>query len=90
MDNVQEEVVKTTQELLNEAQARILHLQGELDRTDYQPIKASEGEDMTQYGDWIAIRKAQRIEIGELEVEVLRLRELLKKEAEEVLSNEPN
>lgn len=82
MENIQEEV-KTTQELLNEAQARKLHIQGELDRSDYQPLKYSDGEDMSQYGDWQGIRKAYRIEIGELEAEVERLRELLIQEAEE-------
>ena len=45
----------------------------ELQATDYIALKAYEGEDMTEYGDWKADRHALRVRINALEA---RLKEL--------------
>lgn len=45
----------------------------ELADTDYIALKAYEGEDMTEYGDWKADRHALRVRINALEE---RLKEL--------------
>ena len=45
----------------------------ELSDTDYIALKAYEGEDMTEYGDWKADRHALRVRINALEA---RLKEL--------------
>lgn len=56
-----------TEELAErEKQERINFLLSELSRTDYLALKAFEGEDMSEYGDWKAMRAAWRKEIREL------------------------
>lgn len=46
---------------------RIASLKADLTATDYIALKAYEGQDCTQYGDWRADRQALRDEINRLE-----------------------
>lgn len=46
---------------------KIERLKDEIRATDYIAIKASEGIDCSEYGDWRAERAMLRIEINELE-----------------------
>lgn len=50
-----------------ERQRRMSEIQQELSATDYLVLKAYEGYDMSEYGDWMAKRKALRDEYNELE-----------------------
>lgn len=50
-----------------ERQRRMSEIQRELKATDYIAIKAFEGEDVSEYGDWKEKRKALRVEYNELE-----------------------
>ena len=51
----------------NERQARMEFLHSELARTDFIPIKAFEGLDVSKYGDWKGMRNAWREEYNRLE-----------------------
>jgi hypothetical protein len=58
-----------TEEELKEQQRvqRMAEIQSELRSMDYLTSKYIDGEDMSEYGDWQAKRKALRIEYRELE-----------------------
>ncbi len=91
MENIEllpEEVQPTTQELINQAQSRVLMCKAYLYETDYLDNKDRAGYNMDNYPDWEAKRMEAREAIDAEEAEVLRLREVLKQEAEQ-LSNEP-
>lgn len=60
--------ISEEEQAYNDRQARMNFLQSELNRTDYIAIKASEGCDVSEYGDWKAMRNAWREEYNELEM----------------------
>lgn len=61
--------ISEEQAAYNERQARMEFLQSELARTDFIPIKAYEGLDVSKYGDWKGMRNAWREEYNELEAQ---------------------
>lgn len=86
MENIEllpEEVQPTTQELINQAQSKILENFALLRKTDYLHFKEGAGYDMSKYGDWKEKRVELRKEIDALESEVIRLKEVLIEEANE-------
>ena len=59
--------ISEEEQVYRDRQARMNFLQSELTRTDYIAIKASEGCDVSEYGDWKGMRDAWREEYNELE-----------------------
>lgn len=54
---------------------RISELKKNLFKTDYKAIKYAEGElSIEEYAETLALRRAWRVEINELEVEILAIK----------------
>lgn len=64
---MEQEVVKTKEEMIAELQSRQLEIMHELSSMDYLDIKEADGDDMTQYGDFRAKRRELRAEYNNAE-----------------------
>lgn len=64
------EPISEEEQAIIDKQNRMKEIKKQLRLTDYQPLKAIEGYDMSEYGDWQGRRKALRDEYNQLEDEL--------------------